>query len=115
MPLQYMLKICNNEARQIREEIEMKEAVTNIKFIGKCAVKVKENIANGSIKEVIRKVDAIEMENNYIKEKFRCNSEYVDCKARNALPANKVTSLAIKCANGHDPHGLRDSSINKHQ
>ena len=76
-------------------------------------MKVKGRIANGAIKEVMRKADAIESENEHMKEIIVHNTEYVDIEVINVFPVNNITSLIIKCQNGCIQHGMRDNKINK--
>ena len=94
--------MCDKEAEILRDEIEDKQGETNIKFVGKCAIKVHNTIVNGAIKEIIWKIDAIESEKEYIREKIEYNSEYVDVEARNAFSANLITSSIIKCASRYN-------------
>ena len=84
-----------------------------MKYLGKCALIVHNTIANGAMKEIIRKVDAIENEAKYIKDKIGRNHEYVDVEARNAFLVNLVTPSLIKCASGYNHYGQRDVVINK--
>ena len=79
----------------LRNNIEEKTLETNIKFLGKCAVKIKGWIANGVIKEVMRKADAIESENEHMKEIIVHNTEYVDIEVRNVFTVNKIIALII--------------------
>ena len=60
--LQHLVKYCNREAESTREGIEDKSRETNVKCVRKCALKARKSIANGAIKEIIRKVDTIENE-----------------------------------------------------
>jgi len=112
MPVHHLLRECIEEARKLRENIEEEELETNIKFLRRYAVKVKGRITNASIKEVVQKVDAIETEKEYIKEKIGYNAEYVDLEARNAFPINKVTSSIIKYASRYNQYRLRDKIMN---
>ena len=112
MPLQYMLKKCDKEVQKIRENIREKELETNLKFFRQCVVKVKGRVANGSIKEVIRKVDASKTEYEHVKEKIDCNANYVDLE-RNAFSANKSTTSIIRCANGFNYYRMKDQIMSK--
>ena len=113
MPLQHLVKAYHEEAERVRVNIEQETRETNIKYLGKCALIVHNTIANGAVKEIIRKVDAIENETKYIKDKIGRNYEYVDVEARNAFPVNLVTPSLIKCASGYNHYGQRDAAINK--
>ena len=115
MHLQHLLKECDEEAKTLRKNVEEKALETNINFLCKCTVKVKGRIANGAIKEVVWKVDAIESKNECVKGKIGHNAEYVDVEARNAFPKNKITASIIKCANGYNQYGMRDEMMNKNR
>ena len=69
MPLQYLLKECDEEVRALRKNIEDELYETNIKYLGLYVAKVQGKIANASIKEMVWKVDAREIEEAYMKEK----------------------------------------------
>ena len=58
-------------------------------------MKIKGWIANGVIKEVMRKADAIESENEHMKEIIVHNTEYVDIEVRNVFTVNKIIALII--------------------
>ena len=61
MPLKHLLRECNEKARMLRENMKNKLNETNIKHLGFCAVKLKSEIANLPVKEIVCKVGAKEM------------------------------------------------------
>ena len=75
MSLQHMLKECDEEAWKLRKNIEEKELQANLKFFRQYTVKINDRVANGCIKESIRKVDASKTEYKYVKEKIGCNTD----------------------------------------
>ena len=61
----------NKKTRQVRENINKRKDVTNIKFVGYYAMKVNESIITNSINEAIRILDARKSENEYTRKNIR--------------------------------------------
>jgi len=112
-PLKYLLSKCDAEASKMRKQIQEKSNATNIKHVGKCALKVAGNITTNSIQETIRIVDGIRNEREQLKSKLKHHYDLIDLDARNAFPAKKVTASVIKCSSGYNHYGVRHAMINK--
>ena len=112
-PLRWIIKDCDEKAREIRERCDEKEIATNIKFVGKCALQIKGKIVTNSIKEAIRIADASSSFEEHIREKCKHHADIVDVKARDAFQNKRVTSSMITCLRGFDHYGERDAMINK--
>ena len=54
--------MCNKEAKEARENVELREGQTNIKFYGCYSLKKGEIIQMRSIKEILRVIDSREEE-----------------------------------------------------
>ena len=111
--LQHLIKLQSKEAEIVRNEIEEKQGETNIRFAGKCAIKVHYTIANSAIQEIVQKVDAMESEKECMYKKIGCNSEYVDAEIRNTLADNLITLSVMKCPNRYYQCSLRSITIGR--
>ena len=53
MPSQHLIKLYDKDAETLIDEMKDKQGKTNVKFVGKCTIKVYSTIANRAIKEVV--------------------------------------------------------------
>ena len=89
-----------------------REDTTNIRFVGYISMKINEQILTNSIKETIRYVDSEATFDNYVKEKFKYNTGFVDVGARNLFKSKDITASVIKYAYGYNHYSIRDTIIN---
>ena len=64
------------------------------------------------IKEVVRIINAIENEEEYVIKKYGHKKEFIDKGARNTFKIGKVTISIIKYAHRFNYYGLREAMIN---
>ena len=65
------------------------------------------------MREALRTIDAIKIENNYLLEKFPEYYDLIGKEARNAF-SNGLTAAELKYSLGFNMHGTRDFTINEH-
>ena len=109
----YLMKKCDEVARNMGEQIDEKRNMTNIKHVGCDAIKGGINVLTRLIKEMIRTLDAENSEENYVKGKFGCEKELIDMKVRSAFRLIKVTTSMMKCAHGRNHYGEREAMMKK--
>ena len=112
-PTKHLLRECDKIARGVRENLNQKEGITNIKFYGNYALKQDDQIHLRSINEIIRRIDAKEDEYDYAKTKLGYRYDMVDIEARNAFKVGRVTTAMLKCVYGYNHYGQRDAIINE--
>ena len=99
-------------AREARENCQDNEMITNIKFIGYLALKIKGKIVMNSIKEAIRIADAEDSLRKYVKKKYKYSAEFIDIKAINVFSNKGVTASIITCSHGYNHYSMRNTMIN---
>ena len=112
-PMKYLLCKCDAEASKMRKQIQGKSNETNMKHVGRCALKVAGNIVTNSVQETIRIVDGMKHEREQLKLKLKHHYDLIDLDARHAFPAKKVTVSVLKYASGYNHYGMRHAMINK--
>jgi len=111
-PTKHLLRECDRRARSVRENLHMKEKVSNIKFYGNYCLRQEEQVQLKSINETIRIIDAKEDKEEYIRKKLGHIHDMIDIEARNAFKIGKVTPSMLKCVYGYNHYGQRDAMIN---
>ena len=66
-----------------------------------------------SVKEVIWIVDAEDSLREYVKKKYKHNTEFVDIKARNAFSNKGIIASIITCSHGYNYYSMRNEIINQ--
>ena len=97
------------------EKYWKKEFETCLKFFRQCAVKVIGKLANGAVKEIVRKVGTRNSECKHRKEKISYNADCVNLETRNVFPTSNITMSIIEYANRFNQYGIRDQIIDKMQ
>ena len=111
-PLDHFIKECDFEALKTREEIEEKSQITNIKWKGRCRIKINGKAVANSIKKVIRIEGGMKYEKQQLQKKLGDRGDVIDIDTRNAIPSNKVTASIVKCKNGYNHYGVCYAFIN---
>ena len=75
-------------------------------------MRIKGAISTNSVKEAVRIADAESSLEEYIKEKYKHNADFVDIEARRAFNSKEVTASIIKCSHSFNHYGVREALIN---
>ena len=65
-----------------------------------------------SIKEVLHLNDTIELEINYVQDKYKDKYQLLHLKAKNVFIMKSATTSIIKCTHRYNLYRLRDLMIN---
>jgi len=112
-PLEHLIKRYNHNAKEIRINLHRKDNETNIKYVGYYVVKIKGKITTNSVKELIRIANGRQAMEEYLKDKFSNNHNFIDGGARNVFSNKRVTVSIISCSHGYNHYGIREALLNK--
>ena len=110
---EHLMRMCDNNARIVRETCDDKENETNMKYAGFWAMSVNGNMSTNSVKETMRNIDAEKSLTDHVKIKCKHQADFIDLEARRAFNNKDVTPSVIKCTHGFNHYGVRDAAINK--
>ena len=102
----YIVKQCNARVRQVRENIHEREDETNIRYYRDSAIINKRQSYSESVKEVIRIVDTVQEERQYVKEKFPNTYKLINMEVQVNIPGLIKTLAAMKYYYGINHYGL---------
>ena len=112
-PLEYLIKRCDYNMKEIRINLHRKDNETNIKYVGYYAVKIKGKITTNLVKELIRIADGKQAIEEYVRDKFLNNYNFIDSEARSIFGNKRVTASMISCSYGYNHYGIREALLNK--
>ena len=91
-----MLKLYDERAWRIHEEIEQREDDNNIRFYRKYRLKYNNKPASRSINELIHWIDATHTEKRYLIKKFLITYDLINTQSRVNIKGISKTPLAMK-------------------
>ena len=74
----HLVKYCHQRANQVREIVQEREQLYNIKFWRDYAIKHNDQVRSALVNETIQMIDAIEEEKRYLAEKFLMNENLIN-------------------------------------
>lgn len=110
--IKYLTKKCDERSRRKRENVELEDRQSDVKYHGNHVLIKNEVVQMRSITAAIRIADAEEEERKHVLRKYGHKEEFIDLDARNAFSVKKATASVIKCANGFNHYGVRHAKIN---
>ena len=81
----YLIIRCDTKVRQVRENINERIAITNIKFLGYYTMKVNRNIIINLVNQVVRIIDTQKSKIEYTLIKYKSKIDFIDLEVRNVF------------------------------
>ena len=84
-PVKWLIRQCDKEAEQAREEAMKQMRESNIKYYGRYSLMKDSIVQMRSVKEILRVIDSKEEESKQAKKKLEYKLNFVDLEARNSF------------------------------